>query len=162
MTYNETNIQEIRKMKKEINNCAEAIKNAVKENSTYVNNGIHFEAKKAVEQVISEFPVHRAALIIAHQVVPDENCLIHPNYIDGRYSRTVQNWARETISGEKDFDFRRYEYCDIAGTSHPVIINAFAEKFIQKEAELAAEESAEQAEEYVQEAVEGQGEEMCL
>lgn len=158
MAYNENDFKEVR----ENISCAEAIKSAVRDNSSYIDGGTHFEAKKAVEQVLSEFPAKRVALIIAHQVIPDKDCLCHSDFVDGRYSRTVKEWARETIEREPNFDFGKYEYCDIVGSSHPVIINAFAEKFIKKEAELAAEECAEeQTVEYAEEAAEGQ-EEMCL
>ena len=116
--------------------CNDAIVKAISDNSTPVKYGVHFEAQKAAEQVLSEFPIDRVALVTAFQVIHSENQLENKNFIDGRYGNDVQKWAIDKITQVENFPFDNFRECHFADKSHPVLVDSFAKKVIQKELEV--------------------------
>ena len=116
--------------------CNDAIVKAISDNSTSVKYGVHFEAQKAVEQVLSEFPIDRVALVTAFQIIHSENQLENKNFIDGRYGNDVQKWAIEKMTQVENFPFDNFRECHFADKSHPVLVDSFAKKVIQKELEV--------------------------
>jgi len=116
--------------------CNDAIVKAISDNSTSVKYGVHFEAQKAAEQVFSEFPLERVALVTAFQVIHSENQLENRNFIDGRYGNDVQKWAIDKMTQVENFPFDNFRECHFADKSHPVLVDSFAKKVIQKELEV--------------------------
>ncbi len=116
--------------------CNDAIVKAISDNSTPVKYGVHFEAQKAAEQVLGEFPLDRVALVTAFQVIHSKDYLENRNFIDGRYGNDVQKWAIDKITQVQNFPFDNFRECHFADKSHPVLVDSFAKKVIQKELEV--------------------------
>ncbi len=116
--------------------CNSAIEKAISDNSTPVKYGTHFEAQKAAEQVLLEFPLDRVALVTAFQVVHNKNSLENRNLIDGRYGNDVQKWAIDKMTQVENFPFGNFSGCHFADKSHPVLADSFAKEVIQKERDL--------------------------
>lgn len=116
--------------------CNSAIDKAISDNSTPVKYGTHFEAQKATEQVLHEFPLDRVAIVTAFQVVYNKNSLENRNLIDGRYDNDVQKWAIDKMTKVDDFPFGNFSGCHFADKSHPVLADSFAKEVIQKERDL--------------------------
>ena len=116
--------------------CNDAIVKAISYNLTPVKYGVHFEAQKAAEQVLSEFPLDRVALVTAFQVIHSKDYLENTNFIDGRYGNDVQEWAIDKMTQVENFPFDNFRDCHFADKSHPVLVDSFAKKVIQKELEV--------------------------
>lgn len=145
----EYGISNFRKSREENKLCAQAIIAAKEENTTYgeMAGVCYFDAAKTVDDVLKKgFPAERLGYVIASQVVRDQHYLDNPQFIDGRFSRAVKEWAISTFSQQENFPFRNFEDCDITSAMHHTLVNSLAEKFIDKQLELsnAKEESASQ------------------
>ncbi len=138
----ESGLEDFRTSRNENIACARALIAAVKENSTYGDTpGVtYFEAKKAIEDVLSKgYPAERVGYVIASQAVRNQNYLDRPQIIDGRFSRSVKDWAVKMFSRQNNFPFKNFEECDITSKVHHTLVNSLAEKFIDKQLELSAD-----------------------
>ena len=115
---------------RENKSCNDAIVKAISDNSTPVKYGVHFEAQKATEQVLNEFPLDRVALVTAFQVVQSKDYLENRNFIDGRYGNDVQKWAIDKMTQIENFPFDNFRECHFADKSHPVLVDSFAKKVV--------------------------------
>ena len=139
----ENGMNDFRSSKRENRACAEAIIAAKNENTTYGDMAgvCYFNAEKAVDDVLKKgFTPERLGYVIASQVVRDQNYLDNPQFIDGRFSRAVKEWAISTFSQQENFPFRNFEDCDVTSAMHHTLVNSLAEKFIGKQAELSKAE----------------------
>lgn len=146
----ENGMNDFRSSKRENRACAEAIIAAKNENTTYgeMAGVCYFNAERAVEDVLKKgFPAERLGYVIASQVIRDQNYLDNPQFIDGRFSRAVKEWAISTFSQQENFPFRNFEDCDVTSAMHHTLVNSLAEKFIGRQAELSkAEKTSDEAE----------------
>ncbi len=117
--------------------CSKFITEAIRDCSEPAKYGVNFDAKAAVQKMLNEFSEERVAQVIAHQVIPSQDYMDNPNFVDGRYSKKVVEWAKGIIANDENHNFKNFEYC--SSNAHPVLINSLAEKFVDKQRELAAE-----------------------
>ncbi len=115
--------------RKENQKCSEFLTNTIHECSESAKYGVNFDAKAAVQKMLNEFPEERVAQVIAHQVIPGQNYIDNPDFVDGRYSKKVSEWAKNIIANDENHNFKNFDFC--SSNAHPVLINALAEKFIE-------------------------------
>ncbi len=120
--------------RKENQRCSKFIAKTIQECSAPEKYGVHFDADAAVQNLLHAFPAERLAQVIAHQVIPSQNYIDNSNFVDGRYSKRVVEWAEESIANDENHNFKNFEYCSC--NAHPVLINSLAEKFIDAQLEL--------------------------
>ncbi len=138
----ETGLAEWRASHKENKACRNAIVEAKRANTEPAPYGVYFDAKKTVNDVLNKgISLDRLGYIIATQVIRNERYLNNPQFIDGRFSNKVKDWALNTINNleqltKESFPFRSFEDCDLTSDMHHTLVNSLAEKFIDKQIEL--------------------------
>ncbi len=127
---NENALEVLRQSCFENRQCSSDISKALSDNTEVKGFGIKVGTKKALEQIMAQYPEERIAAVLATQVIRSKDYLDNPEFVDKRYSPEVRAWAKATISAHKDFNFKNFDYCDISDKHHPTIVNALAKDLI--------------------------------
>lgn len=116
------NVSLWRESQQENRQCAADIAAELNAHSVQYNTDVD----KVADIILSTYPPERVELVLAHEVIPTQDYLDTPQFVDGRYSMDVQKWAKDIIKDNaisKDA-FENFSYCDIHDKSHPIIVNA--------------------------------------
>ncbi len=137
---NEYTLEALRQSNLENRQCSSDISKALSDNTELKEFGVKVGTKKALEQIMAQYPEERIAAVLATQVIPSRDYLDNPEFVDKRYSPEVRAWAKSTISANENFDFKNFDYCNISDKHHPNIVNALAKDFISaQEKSIVAE-----------------------